>query len=111
MEEKLPSREVVQAVARMQQYMLEHIREPITQNKLARAAQYSPFYSAKLFKELMGITPFEYLRRLRLTHSARKLRDEKSRVLDVALEYVASGIHASSGNFRVCAGSGGSTRV
>ncbi len=34
MEEKLPSREVVQAVARMQQYMLEHIRELITQNSL-----------------------------------------------------------------------------
>lgn len=88
MAENLPGREAVEAVAKMQRYMLEHIHEPITQQKLAQAAGYSPFYSAKLFRMLTGLPPFLYLRRLRLSRSALKLRDEPARVIDVALEYV-----------------------
>jgi AraC-like DNA-binding protein len=72
----------------MQQYIAEHIREPITQHQLAKAAGYSQYHAARIFKELTGKTPFEYIRRLRLTLSARVLRDEKVRVLDVALDYV-----------------------
>jgi AraC-like DNA-binding protein len=38
--------EAVLAVRRMQQYIEEHIKEPITMLQLARAAGYSPFHSA-----------------------------------------------------------------
>lgn len=83
-----PNQEIIDAVTRMQSYIVEHIKEPITQHKLAQAAEYSQFHCARMFKELTGKTPFEYIRRLRLSQSAIKLRDEKVRVLDVALEYV-----------------------
>ena len=83
-----PSREKIDAVARMQRYIAEHIREPITQHQLSQAAGYSEYYAAKVFKELTGKTPFAYIRRLRLSQAAIALRDEKPRVIDVAFDYV-----------------------
>lgn len=76
------------AVGRMQAYITGHLREPITQRQLAEAAGYSQFHCARMFKELVGVSPFEYIRKLRLTESALKLRDHNAKVLDVALEYV-----------------------
>ncbi len=80
--------ENVEAVDRMQVYIKENLTDEITLVGLARAAGYSPFHSARLFKEMLGVTPFEYIRRLRLSESALRLRDEDVRVLDVALDFM-----------------------
>ena len=84
----IPSQDKIDAVMRMQHYIAEHIKEPITQHQLAQAAGYSQYYAARIFKELTGKTPFEYIRRLRLSQSALVLRDGNLRVIDVALDYV-----------------------
>lgn len=78
----------IDAVQRMQDYIEEHINEAITLYMLAGAAGYSPWHSARIFKELTGKTPFEYIRALRLSRAALKLRDEDVRVIDVALDFV-----------------------
>jgi AraC family transcriptional regulator len=74
------------AVQRMQDYIEAHITERITLCDLANAALFSPFYAARIFKELTGLAPAEYIRRLRLSKSALKLRDENCRIIDVAYE-------------------------
>jgi len=76
------------AVGRMTAYIAEHLREPITARDLARAAGYSQFHAARLFREQTGLAPFEYLRRARLTASAHALRAGGRKVLDVALDFV-----------------------
>lgn len=78
----------VEAVRKMQSYIDEHLKEPITQGQLARAAGYSPWHSSKMFKELTQKTPFEYIRLLRLSEAARVIRDDEVKVLDVALDFV-----------------------
>ena len=78
----------VNAVQRMQDYIQSHLLEPVTLVALSREAGYSPFHSARMFKEFTGRSPFEYMRQLRLTKAALKLRDENVRVLDVALDFV-----------------------
>ncbi|MEA4832994.1 MAG: AraC family transcriptional regulator [Oscillospiraceae bacterium] len=83
-----PSQEKIDAVTRMQHYISEHIQEPITQYKLAQAAGYSEYYAARIFKELTGKPPFEYIRRLRLSQSAIVLRNGKAKIIDVAFDYV-----------------------
>lgn len=83
-----PSQDKIDAVTRMQHYIAAHLKEPITQFQLARAAGYSEYYAARIFKELTGKTPFEYIRQLRLSQSALVLRDNPVRVIDVALDYV-----------------------
>ncbi len=76
------------AVQRMQDYIEEHATERITLHMLANAAGYSPWHSARLFKELTGKTPFEYIRAVRLSKAAVRLRNEDVRVIDVAFDFV-----------------------
>ena len=75
-----------EAVQRKQDYIEAHLTERITPADLARAAFFSPWYSARLFRELTGFAPADYIRRLRLSRSALRLRDEACRIIDVAYE-------------------------
>lgn len=84
----MESWEKIDAVQRMQDYIEEHIQEYISLHMLAKAANYSPWYAAKIFKELIGKTPFEYIRELRLSKAALKLRDTDRKVVDVAFDFV-----------------------
>ena len=72
----------------MQDLVETRITERITLHMLAQAAGYSPWHSARIFKELTGKTPFEYIRALRLSRAAEKLRDNNSRIVDVAFDFV-----------------------
>lgn len=74
------------AVQRMQDYIGLHLSEKITLCDLADAAMFSPFYCARIFKELTGLTPADYIRRLKLSRSALRLRDEKCKVIDLAFD-------------------------
>lgn len=84
----MDNREAVYAVSRMQEYIDGHIIEMITLRQLADAAGYSPWHSARIFKELTGKTPFDYIRMLRLSKAALRLRDGRPKVIDVALDFV-----------------------
>ncbi len=72
----------------MQDFIERHITEPITLHKLAEAAGYSPWHSARVFREMTGKAPFEYIRELRLSRAAVRLRDGDDRIIDVALDFV-----------------------
>ena len=74
------------AVRVMQDYITEHISEEITIDDLARCSSFSPGYARKLFLKHLGMTPAVYIRRLRLSKSALRLRDEIISVLDVAMD-------------------------
>ena len=79
-------REQIEAVQRMQDYIEAHLGEEITPADLARAALFSPWHACRLFTAWLGLTPADYIRRLRLSRSALRLRDESCRVTDVAFE-------------------------
>lgn len=85
--EKVAS-EANKAVARVKAYVAAHLREPITASDVAGAAGYSPYHTARIFREETGLSPFEYIRRERLTASAHALRSGSQRVLDIALDFV-----------------------
>jgi len=80
--------ERINAVQRMQDFIERHLTDPIALHQLARAAGYSPWHSARVFRELTGKTPFEYIRELRLSRAAARLYHGESRVIDVALDFV-----------------------
>ena len=75
-----------EAVRKMQDYIREHIQEDITIEDLANASAFSPWYARRLFQKYLNMTPAVYIRRLKLSKSALKLRDEQVTVLDVALD-------------------------
>ena len=78
--------EHIEAVQRMQDYIETNLDTNITPADLANASRYSPWYSYRLFVELLHMTPAVYIRRLRLSKSALRLRDEKVKIIDVALD-------------------------
>jgi AraC-like DNA-binding protein len=76
------------AVQRMQDFISKNLKEVITLSDLAKVAAYSPWHAAKIFKEVTGRPPFEYIRVLRLSRAAVRLHDEDIRIIDVALDFV-----------------------
>jgi AraC-like DNA-binding protein len=80
--------EYTAAVSKMKGYITAHLQEPITASALAKAAGYSQFHAARIFKAETGLSAFAYIRRERLLASARALRRENVKVLDVALDFV-----------------------
>jgi len=78
----------IKSVQRMQDFIEAHLTEVITMSALARAGRYSPWHAARLFKELTGKSPFEYIRLRRLSAAAQKLHESPARVVDVAFEFV-----------------------
>lgn len=79
--------EQIDAVQRMQEYIEMHLCEEISLADVAKASMFSPWYARRLFLSYIGVTPADYIRKLRLKQSALKLRDEDVKVLDVALAY------------------------
>lgn len=79
-------REQIIAVQRMQDYIEQNITKEITLSDLAKASLFSPWYSYRLFREQLNMTPTEYIRRLRLSQAALRLREGRERVIDVAFD-------------------------
>ena len=77
--------EQILAVQRMQDYIEAHLTENITLSDLARVSLFSPWHAHRLFLKETGLTPGEYIRRLRLSRSALRLK-HGCRVTDAACD-------------------------
>ena len=77
-------KEQILAVQRMQDYIEKNQTEEIRLSDLARVSLFSPWYSYRLFRECLGLTPTEYIRKCRLTQAAKQLRSGEIRVIDAA---------------------------
>ena len=78
--------EQIEAVQRMQDYIGEHLSGDIHLSELSRVSMYSTWYSYRLFREILGLTPADYIRRLRLSRAAARLKEGKDRVIDIAFD-------------------------
>lgn len=70
----------------MQDYIEAHLDSEITLAGLARVSLFSPWYSYRIFKEYTSLTPADYIRRLRLSRSAMRLKSGSCRITDIAFE-------------------------
>jgi AraC-like DNA-binding protein len=84
----LKSQDKISAVKRMQKYIDSHINERITLHSLANEAGYSPWHSARIFKECTGEPPFEYIRKIRLSFAANRLKNKNEKIVDIAFDFV-----------------------
>lgn len=78
--------EQLEAVQRMQDYISRHLHEKITPEELAHVSMFSQWYAMRLFRKYTNFTPACYIRRMRLSKSALRLRNDDCRIIDVALE-------------------------
>ena len=74
------------AVQRMQDYIEKNQTEEISLSDLAQASLFSPWYSYRLFRDCLGLTPTEYIRKYRLTQAAKQLRSGDVKVIDAAMD-------------------------
>jgi len=58
----------------------------LTLVRLAREARLSPYHFLRMFESLTGVTPHQYLMRIRLRRAAARLLAEPAKILDIALE-------------------------
>ncbi len=70
----------------MQDYIEKNRAEEISLSDLARASLFSPWYAYRLFRDCLGLTPTEYIRKYRLTQAAKQLRSGDTRVIDAAYD-------------------------
>jgi AraC-like DNA-binding protein len=54
-------------------------------NNLAQIARLSPYHFLRVFEGITGTTPHQYLLRVRLRRAAIRLREEPTRILEIAL--------------------------
>ena len=69
------------------QYIEAHIEEELSVERIARAANVSPFYFQKGFAMLCGFTVAEYIRSRRLALAGNALLTTDERIIDLALKY------------------------
>ncbi len=81
------NRDKVLMVSQMQEYIHHNIRKKISLKELATHVNYSPWYCARVFSEVMHKSPFEYIRLLKLTNAALRLRDYEDKIIDVAFDH------------------------
>ena len=53
---------------------------------LAREAGLSPYHFLRTFQQVTGVTPHQYIRRMRLREAAARLAAHKDKILDIALD-------------------------
>lgn len=79
-------RKSVMMVQKMQDFIEEHLAEGISLAELGQEVNVSPWYAHRLFRQETGYSPSDYIRRLRISKSALRLRDETVRITDVAFD-------------------------
>lgn len=64
----------------------EHSHETIDLERAAREVGLSAFHFLRLFANVLGVTPHQYLVRSRLRHAARMLADDTGSITDIAFD-------------------------
>jgi AraC-like DNA-binding protein len=70
----------------VQQFIHEHMREPVLLGDLAKAAKLHPTYFSDRFQKLVGVRPLEYLMRRRIERAQYLLLTTRASVKQIAAE-------------------------
>lgn len=76
----------IDAVERMQNYIRTYVNECIGIDDIVGVSHFSKRHAIRIFKDLLGKTPLQYVRSIRLTASANALARKQGNVLEVALD-------------------------
>lgn len=85
-------------------YLRRHFRERVTLEELAHEAYLSPWHLSRVFRREMGLSPFAYLRALRIEAAKRLLAESDLEVTQIAFEIGFEDSNHFSRAFRAAAG-------
>jgi len=78
--------EALKAVTETKEYIHDNLNNQINLEKLSRSIGMSKYYLHRLFRELTGTTPLQYITNTRLTEAKRLLSDTKKSILDISIQ-------------------------
>ena len=87
-------------IRRAQQAVSTHVRDKLTVPLLARMADVSPSYLTALFQKHLGISPGEYIRRVKLQESKRLIREGHLNISEIAVALDYSTVYHFSRQFK-----------
>ena len=68
-------------------YIEKNLKHDISNADLARVAGYSEYHFLRIFKEVVHLTPADYIRKRRISEIARRMEKEKQPISNLAFEY------------------------
>ncbi len=77
----------VEPLQKVLDYMEENLYEDMDLDSLASIAGYSKYHFLRVFKEAFSMTPFEYVRRRRITESARDIADTDEAISQIGYKH------------------------
>lgn len=92
-------------VLQIKNHLLAHYREPLKLEDLERLTGFSPNYVIRIFKDVIGMTPFQYLRWARLQKALELAFHTSMTVGEIALEVGYADVHAFGKMFKKSMGS------
>ena len=66
-------------------FLEEHYPEPVTVKEMAAASNLSESYFRGVFKEVMGLSPLDYLNRIRISKALEYLQNDQMAITDAAI--------------------------
>ena len=66
-------------------FLEEHYQDPVTVKEMAAASNLSESYFRGVFKEVMGLSPLDYLNRIRIARALEYLQDEELSITETAI--------------------------
>lgn len=65
----------------------EHLEEPLSLSRVALKAGYSQWHLQRVFREVMGDSVANYIRKKRLQEAAFELKQSERTIADIAYQY------------------------
>lgn len=78
-------------------YIEDNLKTDLDIAELARIAGYSEYHFPRVFKQTVGLTPADYIRKRRLSEIVRRMMTESRPISDIAFEY---GFHSKENFIR-----------
>lgn len=76
----------IHQLRKAEDYVAEHLAEEISIEALANLVELSPSHFFHVFKESTGITPLQFVTRMRITRAQQLIRETSRSLIDVGLE-------------------------
>ncbi|WP_171056415.1 helix-turn-helix domain-containing protein [Paenibacillus sinopodophylli] len=90
----------LQAIQRFVDSVEDQIEEQVDIDRLIGLTYISKFHFYRLFKAVVGITVYDYIRKRKLIWAAAELRKVRSSILDIAVKYGFGSQEVFSRNFK-----------
>ena len=87
-------------ISKVLRSMEERLSEPLSLDDLAAETRISRYHFLRVFRRLTGLTPHQYLLRLRLREAAVRVTTEEARVIAIAIDSGFEDISNFNRNFR-----------